>query len=228
MINLEQYHIDFADHITDVATEGFFADDKNPRTLTKDIAGTGVWETINYKRVSIMVPGPNWAKVYVNNLERTTDTFKTKGIALLKKWLQEIANAEQFVKANGGAFRQAVATNNVEVLSNLSEGLKKCLPELIAANRASYNRINQFNGEIVVADEAFKKQLLEVLESFQKIYREVAVLLSNKYIEEHESKSTLKKTFRHTLLDYNKNYYLEKELYVFCKDLHAQIDDINI
>ena len=224
-MNLQQYYIPFADHVSEPATEGFFMDDKNPQTTSHDEFGTGVWETIKYKKVSMRIPGPNWSKVFVGSMKHTTKTFKTKGMSILSTYIKELSNAEQFVKSNGDKFRAAVASGNTEVMNNLADGLRNCFPELIAANRATQKNINQFGGDIIEADDAFKAKLISILEPFQNIYRNAGALCAKHYIEEHESKSTLKKVFKHTLKGYHENNYLEKELYAYCKDIHYHIQD---
>jgi len=227
-MNLDQYYIPFADHCnsTDIATEGFFMDDKNPKTSISNTYGTNVVETVDYKGIKLDVIGTKWAEVFIESHSKTTKKFKEKGLSFLSKVTSELLTAEQYVKSNGPKFREAIATKNNEVLTNLAEGLRKCLPTLLDYNHAANRGNRQFDGEIVEMDDAFKKKLIDSLNKFQRIYRDITILLAHTYINEHASKSTLKKVFRHTLKNYHSNNYLEKELYAYCKDVHITVQEV--
>ena len=224
-MNLEQYYISFGDHVNETATEGFFMDDKDPKTTTTDTFGTGVWEIIKYKNVQLQVPGPKWAEVFLNSHSNTTESFKRNGINDLKVFVNEITAAEQFVKANGDKFRAAVEANDTETTSSLADGLRNCLPKLRAFNQASNSGNRQYNGTVVAMDDAFKKKVMPLLIQFQRVYRDAAILCAKHYIDQHASKSTIKKIFRHTLKNYQSNNYLETELYAYCRDIHINIGD---
>jgi hypothetical protein len=96
-MNLDQFYIPFADHHNDydVATEGFFMDDKHPTTTVKDQYGTGVTETIKYKNIQLQVIGPKWAEVFIGSHSKTTEGFKRNGLQFLNKVISEVATAEQ-------------------------------------------------------------------------------------------------------------------------------------
>ena len=224
---LDQYYIPFADHTSgvDVATEGFFMDDKNPTTSTTDNYGNGCMEIIKYKNVQLPVVGPKWATVFVESHSKTTEGFKKSGLQFLNKVVNEALIAEQYVKANSAKYREAIASKNTEVINNLAEGIRKCFPTLLDYTHAANRGNNQFGGAIVPMDNAFKVKLTDTLVKFQRIYRDAAILLAKNYIAEHASKSTLKKIFRHTLSNYNAANYLESELFAYCKDIHVHVQE---
>lgn len=225
-MNLDQYYIGFADHNSiDVATEGFFRDEKNAKASEINEYNGGI-KVIKYKNtVLASIPGPNWPEQMLSNYENTTEPFKAKGVSLLKKYLQELHNGYQFVQANGDKYRQAVADKNNEVCSNLANGLRNCFPSLIARNRAYNSGNREFSGTLTPLDDKLKAQLKPILVDFQKLIDVVATDLAKRSVDEHFAKSTLKKVFRHTEKAHFANNYLETEMYLYCKDLWGAIGE---
>ena len=177
------------------------------------------------RNIQLNVPGPRWAEVFIESHPKTTEGFKRSGLQFLTKVISEVANAEQFVKSNSAKYREAVATKNTEVMTNLADGLRNCFPTLLDFTHSSNRGNKNFGGQVIEMDDAFKKKLLDLLNKFQRVYRDIAILLAKNYIEEHAAKSTLKKIFRHTLTAHQNNSYLEKELYLYCSDIHLHVQD---
>lgn len=224
-MNLDQYYIPFADHQGEIATEGFFRDEKNA-SASEISEYNGGLKIIKYKNVTLAtIPGPNWPDQMLSEYSNTTEPFKKNGINLIKKFVQELHSADQFVKANAGKYRQAVADKNIEVCTNLANGLRNCLPSLRASNQASNSGNRQFSGTLVPFDDRFKAQLKPVLVDFQKLYDECATALAKSAVDNHFAKSTVKKIFRHTQKAHFENSYLEMELYLYCKDVWITIGE---
>lgn len=225
-MNLDKYYIGYVDHTdNEIATEGFFRDDKNAKATEINEANGGV-KVIKYKNVTLAaIPGPNWADMMLSEYSNTTEPFKKNGIAALKSCLQELHAADQFVKANGDKYRQAVANKDNEVCTELANGLRDCFAKLVARNRAWNAGNREFSGSLTPLDDRLKAQLKPILNDFQKLFDSVATNLAKKSVDEHFSKSTLKKVFRHTEKAHFANNYLETELYLYCKDVWSMIGE---
>ena len=224
-MNLDQYYIGYVDHQPEIATEGFFRDEKNAKASEINEYNGGI-KVVKYKNVTLAsIPGPNWPDQMLSEYANTTEPFKKNGVNALKKYLQELHAGHQFVKANGDKYRQAVADKNNEVCSNLANGLRNCFPSLIARNRA-YNAGNrEFSGAITPIDDRLKTQIKPILVEFQKLMDEVTMDLAKKSVDNHFAKSTIKKVFKHTEKAHFTNSYLETEMYLFCKDMWGAIGE---
>lgn len=109
---------------------------------------------------------------------------------------------------------------------NLANGMRNIFSESIVASHQANAGLNQFTGPMVEMPESLKNSLKPDIEKFAKIYRETGIELIKQRVINVNSKSKLKKIFnvKTYIAKYNAETYLDYELYLYCRDLHAAMD----
>ena len=221
---LESYVIDLGDHC-DEATEGFCTDDKN--TTLKTESKSIFWDSIQYKKFSQTIIAKTWAENYLKNWEKTYALFVKNGVRDVSKFVDEFKKAQVYAKQYNDEYNQAVENNNIEKCRELRQGMINIFKELRASNRSFNNGISPYSGEMIDMPEDLKNKLKPLLTAFQDIYREMTITVAQTYVDEVESKSTIKKIFKKPREKWNRRHELYVELYRYCVDFHKTLDSVN-
>lgn len=209
----------------DSANEGFFMDDKNPKIKTNENDNKAAsW--IGYKGKGTFIIGSEWVSVYISTWDKTTEPFVKSGKSFISKCISDIEEGKRYCEANRKKFIDAYNNKNTEVMNNIADGMRNIFTTAIAASRQANAGGKQFTGPITDMPDSLKNSLKPELTKFAKIYRETGLALAKKNIIDVRSKSTLKKIFN--VKNYTKKYgvetYLDYELFLYCQDLHLQMD----
>lgn len=209
----------------DSANEGFFIDDKNPNIKTEENDNKSAsW--IGYKGKGAFLIGSDWVNVYISMWDKTTEPFVKSGKSFVSKCVSDIEEGKRYCEANRKKFIEAYNNKNTEVMNNIADGMRNIFTTSIAASRQANAGGRQFAGPITDMPDSLKNSLKPELTKFAKIYRETGLALAKKKIIDVRSKSTLKKIFN--INNYTKKYgietYLDYELFLYCQDLHIEMD----
>ena len=209
----------------DSANEGFFMDDKNPKIKTEENDNKSAsW--IGYKGKGAFLIGSDWVNVYISMWDKTTEPFVKSGKNFVSKCVSDIEEGKRYCEANRKKFIEAYNNKNTEVMNNIADGMRNIFTTSIAASRQANAGGRQFAGPITDMPDSLKNSLKPELTKFAKIYRETGLELAKKKIIDVRSKSTLKKIFnvKNYAAKYNIETYLDYELFLYCQDLHIEMD----
>ena len=209
----------------DSANEGFFIDDKNPNIKTEENDNKSA-SFVGYKGKGAILIGSDWVNVYISKWDKTTEPFVKSGKSFVSKCVSDIEEGKRYCEANRKKFIEAYNNKNTEVMNNIADGMRNIFFTSIAASRQANAGGRQFAGPITDMPDSLKNSLKPELTKFAKIYRETGIALAKKKIIDVQSKSTLKKIFnvKNYAAKYNVETYLDYELFLYCQDLHIEMD----
>ena len=225
LIALESYYIGFANHVEDVAVEGFFTDDKDPQFTSSDY-DNGNNTTLKYGKYTVYKSGPNTLSYIMEHFYgKIGKDFLKNGPKYMTTSLKELKALANYCNTNAGAFESAMKNKDTSTANQILNGIRSVVPTIIDMNHRMNGGERPFGGETIVTPASTKKQLQAFWAEFLKIYDDSLDKVGNIRKNEYYSKSTLKKIFKSKMLKENQAAKLRLwyEYMLFCEDVRSVV-----
>ena len=221
-ISLENFLIvnDHHEMSQQIATEGFFFDDKNLQP--KSTKFSPYYDQFGTKFGNMGYPSKDFVSLVSNSWVKCPADFNKNGPRVMKELTDAIVKGTEFAKVHGKELGDLFDAKQFEKGEDLLRQFKAIFSAFISMNQQWNRGQKAFNGVPEPVKDSIKRDIMTQVNTVAECMKWAAHDFEKYKVDKYESKSTLKKIF-------NKNFNLEArkrdmhgslawEVHAFCRD----------